>query len=177
MPLIARFPGKIPAGHVSHQPAIIMDLFTTSLTAAKIPTPNDRKLDGLDIMPLLTSQATSPHKALFGIKGGQLCSVRVGKWKLHIVAAGPAEPKIWQPGEPYRDPRAPDGVRILAPYEQPHPSDFPGLQTGDPVTGIALFDLDQDAAEQHNLAAEHPNVVAELQALCNKMQEEISAAK
>ena len=34
VPMIARWPGNIPAGHVSAQPAVMMDLFATVLKAA-----------------------------------------------------------------------------------------------------------------------------------------------
>jgi arylsulfatase A-like enzyme len=69
VPFIARWPGKIPAGHVSAQPAVMMDVFTTALKVAGIAPPPDRKLDGADIMPLLTSQAKSPHEVVFGHQG------------------------------------------------------------------------------------------------------------
>src|SRR5438876_2548471 len=49
VPCIARWPGRIPPGHLSREPAIMMDLFTTSLTAAGIPMPKDRSIDGKDI--------------------------------------------------------------------------------------------------------------------------------
>src|SRR5688572_11324963 len=82
-PMIARWPGKIPPGHVSREPAIMMDLYVTALAAAGIEIPTDRAVDGRDIMPLLTGDAKSPHEALFCVQGRQLMTVRVGRWKLH----------------------------------------------------------------------------------------------
>ncbi len=174
VPLIARWPGRIPAGHVNNEPAILMDLFTTSLTAAGIPPPKDRTIDGKNIMPLLTSDAKSPHEALFGFRGDRLATVRSGRWKLHVSVPGPARERVWKPDEPWTDPRRPDGVRILAPYEQAHPSQFPGVQTGDPPTLPALFDLEKDPAEQHNIADKHPDVVKQLQAYADKLRQEMS---
>ncbi|MBI3464990.1 MAG: sulfatase, partial [Planctomycetes bacterium] len=92
VPLLARWPGRIPAGHVSHEPAIILDLFATSLTAAGIALPQDRTIDGRDIMPLLTSDSKSPHETIYSIRGNQLFTVRSGKWKFH--GAPPGRPPV-----------------------------------------------------------------------------------
>ncbi len=61
VPFIARWPGKIPSGHLSAEPAVMMDLFATSLKIAGSAPPPDRVIDGSDILPLLTSDAKSPH--------------------------------------------------------------------------------------------------------------------
>ena len=84
VPLIARWPGKIPAGHVSDAPAIMMDIFVTALTAAGIPVPTDRVVDGKDLLPLFTSKAASQHDAIFSMLSNRVVSVRSGNWKLHI---------------------------------------------------------------------------------------------
>jgi hypothetical protein len=70
-----------------------------------------------------------------------------------------------KPGAPWVDPRAPDGVTILAPTGQAHPSQYPGLDTGDPLRAGALFDLQTDPGEQHDVAGAHPEIVARLRAL------------
>ena len=171
-PLIARWPGKIPPGRVSREHAIMMDLYATALTAAGIEVPKDRTIDGRDIMPLLTSEAKSPHEALFCVQGKQLMTVRAGQWKLHPRGTPRPDnrPVNWV------DPRAPDGKTILAPAEQYSPADFPGVLTGDESTGTALFDVVADPSEQKNVAAEHPDVVQRLQALFDRMLAEQAAA-
>lgn len=73
--------------------------------------------------------------------------------------------KNLKPGERYLDPRGPDGVTIIAPYEQAQPSEHPGLRTGVAGKPMQLFDLHSDPAEQHDVAAEHPAEVAQLKAL------------
>lgn len=163
VPMIARWPGKIPAGHVSHQPAVMMDLFATSLKASGIPLPKDRVIDGQDIMPLFTADAKSPHEVIFGHLGPRLAVVRDGRWKLHVLKPGGR--KSMKPDEEWIDPRGPDGVTIIAPYEQAHPSQFPGLETGDEPKPMMLFDLRNDPGEQHDVASAHPDIVARLKAL------------
>src|SRR3954471_3203203 len=117
VPFIARWPGMIPVGHISDQPAIMMDLFATSLKIAGIAAPSDRVIDGADIRPLLTSNAKSPHEVILGAQGPRLATVRDAHWKLHVLAANDRMLKTPPKGR-WIDPRAPDGVTLLAPYEQ-----------------------------------------------------------
>ena len=64
--------------------------------------------------------------------------------------------------------RAPDGVTIIAPFEQADPSEYPGITTGVEPSPMMLFDMENDSSEQVNLAAKHPEVVARLKALFDK---------
>ena len=162
VPCIARWPGKIPAGHVNNSPAVIMDLFATALKAAGVASPPDRVIDGRDIMPLFTSAAGSPHEVVFGHQGPLLATVRDARWKLHVLAPRDNFMNLYKPGERWIDPRGPDGVTILAPYEQYQPSDHPGLRTGDASKPMQLFDLQADPGEQHDVAAQHADVVESL---------------
>lgn len=68
VPFIACWPGKIPAGTTVDEPAMNIDFFPTFLWIAGIPLPDDREIDGLDMMPLLTGEtAESPHDELLFI--------------------------------------------------------------------------------------------------------------
>ena len=106
--------GQDSAGHESDEPAVNLDLFTTCLKAAGIEVPTDRTIDGLDILPILSSDAKSPHEAVFSLRQTDLCTVRSGKWKLHAPVSGPRKQKIMPKDEPWIDPAAPDGIRIFA---------------------------------------------------------------
>jgi uncharacterized sulfatase len=172
VPFIARWPGKIPAGQISAQPAVTMDVFATTLTAANIPVPSDRVIDGADIMPLLTSDAETPHNVVFGLQGQRIATVRDARWKLHVLPAN--ERRHADTRERWIDPRAPDGVTLLAPYEQYQPAAYPGIRTGDSPQAMALFDLESDPGEQHNIADAHPDVVKRLKARYDVVANEFS---
>ena len=78
-----------------------------------------------------------------------------------------------KPGERWIDPRGPDGVTILAPYEQYQPSEHPGLVSGDAARPMQLFDLRSDPGEQHDVAAQHPEIAKRLKALYDEMNQDV----
>ena len=88
---VIRWPGKIPAGKTNDELMTTMDLLPTfaKLAAARVPT--DRVIDGKDIWPTLTGQASTPHEAFFYHKGNSLNAVRSGKWKLHTNKGRPTQ--------------------------------------------------------------------------------------
>lgn len=176
VPLIARWPGHIPLGHTSGEPAVTMDLFATVLRATGAAMPDNRVLDGRDILPLLTGQAKSLHEVIVGHQGPRLATVRDARWKLHILP--PAEMRL-MPGPDGRwlDPRAPDGVTILAPYEQYNLDAHPGLRGGALAAAMQLFDLQNDPGEQRDVAADHPDEVARLKAAFEAIQKDVPPSK
>jgi arylsulfatase A-like enzyme len=111
------WPGRIKAGTRLPQPLHIVDLFPTfarlagfSIEAAHQPRP----LDGLDILPVLTESAPSPHpEILLGLEP-TMSALRVGDWKLVHN----------------RKPRAPRGPTQERPLvELFHLAEDPGEQT------------------------------------------------
>ena len=173
VPMIARWPGKIPAGLVCHEIAGIIDLFPTVCGVAGGKVPTDRVIDGRDIFPLMrTPGAKSPHEFLFAMAGAHLAIVRSGKWKLHYQAPVRQRRMTEEEAAKWVDPRGPDGVTILAPYEQARPDQYPGAYAGDQPKPMMLFDLEADPAETRDVAAEHPDVVARLKAAFEEMQAE-----
>ncbi|MAG94119.1 MAG: hypothetical protein CMJ48_10255 [Planctomycetaceae bacterium] len=168
VPMIARMPGVIPAGLVNDAPAASIDVFPTVCRLAGVSIPSDRTIDGRDILPLLKdAKAKSPHDGVFGMQGAFLASVRSGKWRLHVRSPGGLRFSNLSQEQlaNWIDPRGPDGVILLAPYEQPKPTEHPGLTTGDGPKAMMLFDLDADPGEQRDVAGEHPDVVKRLKAL------------
>lgn len=169
VPCIARWPGKIPAGYVSNELAVMMDLFATALHVTGAKMPDDRVLDGANILPLFTGDAKSPHEFIFGQLNSKLSAIRDARWKLHVQKPGVGLGGLTKQGDAYVDPRAPDGVTILAPYEQAKVTQHPGLTTGDEPKAMQLFDLKSDPGEQHNVAAAHPDEVRRLKAAYDKV--------
>ncbi len=173
VPMIAYMPGTIPPGVVNHHPAATVDILPTicHLTGSKVPA--DRTIDGRNILPMMQNDSqASPHEAIFGMRGSNLAVVRSGKWKLHVLNPGPVN-MINLPIEEARkrvNRRAPDGVTIIAPFEQADPSEYPGITTGMKPSPMMLFDMETDSSEQANLAAKHPEVVARLKALFDKTE-------
>ncbi len=92
VPAIMRWPGRIPAGVVSQQVGITMDLTATILSAAGAPVPAEAKLDGINLMPLLAAGARPVSRTLFWRVTGGLNqrAVRDGDWKLLIDGPGRA---------------------------------------------------------------------------------------
>ena len=85
VPAILRWPGRIPAGVVSTQVGITMDLTATFLSAAGAAVPSDARLEGVDLTPLLRAGAAPQSRTLFwrvNNSGLNQRAVRDGNWKL-----------------------------------------------------------------------------------------------
>lgn len=90
VPLIAWWPGTVPAGRTCDEFATAMDLWPTLARLVGQSPPPDRRLDGLDIGPLLRGEpgARSPHGPVYfryGYRERSLEAVRDGRWKLHLA--------------------------------------------------------------------------------------------
>lgn len=87
VPFIVRWPGKVPAGRVCDELVTSMDVMPTFARLAGTTEPQDRKIDGRDISPLIfgLDGATSPHEVFGYYMLQRLHAVRKGKWKLHFA--------------------------------------------------------------------------------------------
>ncbi|KAL8581144.1 hypothetical protein ACOMHN_033592 [Nucella lapillus] len=81
-PTIAFWPGKIPAGTVSHQLGSLMDLFTTFTTMAGGTVPSDRVIDGIDLSKTLLKQSVV-DRPIFYYRGDEMMAVRWQQYKAH----------------------------------------------------------------------------------------------
>jgi arylsulfatase A len=83
---IAWWPGKIPAGTATDAVTSMMDVLPTlaNLAGGKIPT--DRKIDGVDVWPVLAGMSgeNPPRNEFYFYRGLALEAVRSGPWKLHL---------------------------------------------------------------------------------------------
>ncbi|MDF1814227.1 MAG: sulfatase-like hydrolase/transferase [Verrucomicrobiales bacterium] len=91
VPAIACWPGKIPAGTVSDETLISIDIMPTllSIAGAKLP---DRKLDGVDFSQVLFEQKSIAKRPLYwaslGNNGSRTEAMRDGPWKLVVKHPG-----------------------------------------------------------------------------------------
>jgi arylsulfatase A-like enzyme len=136
VPCFMRWPGGFKAGGKVERIAAHIDLFPTILAACDVPAPRDVKLDGMNLLPLLIGGAradsTWPDRTLY---------------------------LQWHRGD------APDAGRNAAAVSQRYKLVQPlGMAPG-PAPKDAkweLYDLESDPGEQHNLAAEKPDVVEQM---------------
>jgi arylsulfatase A-like enzyme len=119
VPMIVRWPGRVPAGRTSGEPWMFFDVYPTLAEIAGLPPPAG--LDGRSVVPVLTGAVATLGERPFywEFPRDRLHqAVRLGHWK---------------------------GVRFGT--DQP----------------LALYDLENDRAERHDVAADHPEVVHHLE--------------
>jgi arylsulfatase A len=86
-PMMLQWPDRIQAGAMIDVPGISLDLFSTILRAAGGTVPDDRVIDGKDVMPLIDGTTTQHHEYLYWeYAGGK--AIQQGKWKYHVDRRG-----------------------------------------------------------------------------------------
>lgn len=148
MPFVMRYPGVIPPGIVCHEMATQMDLLPTLARLAGAQAPEN--IDGKDITDLMIGKpgAKTPHESFFYYVGDRLHAVRSGQWKLKVPTT-------------------------LA-------EEFAGyVKVDNPETTIprALYDLENDPAEQKSVLADHPDVVKRLQAMIESARADLGDSR
>jgi arylsulfatase A-like enzyme len=82
VPFMVQWPGKLKSGGLYEQPVISLDILPTAAAAAGTHPPDDRKIDGVDLLPFLPGKKKGrPHETLFW-RAGENHAVRKGNWKL-----------------------------------------------------------------------------------------------
>ena len=151
-PFIARWPGVIPAGQVTREPAMTIDLFPTiaRLIGAELPK---HKIDGLDVWPIMSGQsgAKNPHDAYyFYYANNELQAVMSGSMKLYLPHT-------------YRTlggrPGGRDGL----------PVDYENRK----ITQPQLYDVEADISETHDIAAANPQIVTRLLAIAEQARADL----
>ena len=128
-PMIAWWPGTIPAGKISNGLATTMDLLPTAAALCGAPLP-ERPLDGYNLLPLLRGEGASPRDFFVYYRGDRVFAARRGPWKAHFITqtAYPAGPLVFHnppllyqleqdPGEHYdvasEHPEVVEEIRVL----------------------------------------------------------------
>jgi arylsulfatase A-like enzyme len=152
VPCIMRWPGKMKEGSVCTQMAATIDILPTIAALAKARLPKN-KIDGVDIRPLLAGdENANPRTEYYYYYGDDLCAVRQGRWKLVL-------PHTY---------RSYEGLVVGK-------DGWPGY-TMQRETSLALYDLQTDVSESRNLAAGHPEIVAQLEPLVERARHELGDA-
>ena len=86
VPAIFWWPGRIAPGATRAAFGTTMDLLPTCARLAGAPLPEGRPLDGVDLSPVLVSNAPGREPLLFYYYKEELHAVRKGPWKLHLKA-------------------------------------------------------------------------------------------
>lgn len=87
VPMIARWPGRLPAGRVSGQVGITMDLTASILAATNTPVPAEARLEGVNLFPMLEGRVPLMERTLFWrflTPARMQRAVRSGDWKLLV---------------------------------------------------------------------------------------------
>jgi arylsulfatase A-like enzyme len=119
---------------VCSQVAAKLDFVHTFAGRAGAKLPANHKIDGHDILPLMTDEnAKSPWKAFYYYLGNELHAVRSGPWKL----------------------RAKNNLVNEDIYRKNAPKDVEMPET--------LYNLRLDSGEQKSVLADHPNIAKRLE--------------
>jgi arylsulfatase A-like enzyme len=84
VPYIISYANKIPAGTTYQSPVSTLDIFATAIGAAGASLPNDRKYDGVNLLPFVNGENNNaPHDILYW-RNGYSKAIRKGDYKLYI---------------------------------------------------------------------------------------------
>ena len=143
VPMIARWPGKIPAGTVCTEIATTMDFLPTIcvITGAQLPK---APIDGHDIQALLygVEDTGSPYEAFYYYRRRQLQAVRQGDWKYHL------------------------------PLKETHPN-WTTAQTLGPGSPEKLVNLARDLQETTDLSTEYPGILSKMRSMAETAVEQL----
>jgi len=158
VPILIHTPGVTQPGQTIDALTTCMDILPTitdycGITAGQAP---NYPLDGQNLLPLIRGAKTNNHQTLVWDQGRRdgMWAIRHGDWKLtHNID--------WD----HKSFKLIDGKAGRTDDNDT----FPG--------GICLFDLKNDIGETTNLADQHPQKVAELQALYQAWRSEMSVPR
>jgi arylsulfatase A-like enzyme len=84
--MLMKWPAKIPPGTNFAKAVGHVDIFATAASAAGASLPKDRPLDGVNLVPFITGEATgTPHETMYW-RSGSYKVVLAGDWKLQVSA-------------------------------------------------------------------------------------------
>jgi len=166
VPMVARWPGTIPAGRTCITPIISIDLLPTFCHLAEAPLPH-KPIDGMNITEVLQGSANTVNRqtGLVFYAGSELQALRDGKWKIHF----PHKYLVIN-GETRTDGK-PAGFGRLAPQSISN-SGIEGIASRHGYVvrelPLSLYDLSTDISESKNIASDYPEIIEKLSALADR---------
>jgi len=140
IPFLVRWPGRIKAGTQSAQTICLTDFMRTTADILQVPLPDYAAEDSVSILPELLGRANGPlREATVHHSIDGSFSIRQAKWKLEFCSGSGG----------WSSPR-------------------PGQEDTSKLPLVQLYDMETDLAEERNLQADQPAVVARLTALMEK---------
>ena len=84
VPFVVSWPAKLKAGSTYGRPVSSLDVAATAFALAGVARPTERPLDGVNLIPFLSGEASGdPHERLmWRTGGGAAYALRSGDWKL-----------------------------------------------------------------------------------------------
>lgn len=142
-PFLVRWPGRAPAGAVSHEMISLVDLFATfaAIVGEPLPPPTVAAEDSVNVLPaLLGERGEKPLRSdLIGHSADGVFAIRQGPWK--FIEGVPAR-------------KGPGG----------------GIVDKTAENKRQLYNLAEDPGEQHDLIEKHPDIAARLARLLDEQR-------
>ena len=148
VPFLLRWPGTVKPGTVSDALISQVDLMATFASLTGFALARDSAEDSHDFLPWLRGEtAKPPRRSMVHNTNANAYAIREGDWVLVKAASGEARkaPPDWN-----------------ARHEQPPDDDQP----------VELHNLREDPGQRRNLAAAHPDKVAALTALLERLRKQ-----
>ena len=160
VPLIARWPGRIPADTTSHELISQVDFLATFAAIVGRPLDDGEGLDSVNQLASLTGTPETPlrESLIIAPNSPRHLTVRRGKW-VYIPAQGAGGFQGKKPGEHLFS-----GAAAL-PFVKKSNSDIEAGQLRPNAAPAQLYDLQRDPYQQRNLYASESDVVRALDKL------------
>jgi len=84
VPFLMRWPDRIDKGTVCEVPVSLLDVLPTVAAAAGADLPNDRPIDGANMLPAIGISDPQPLHSAFFWRSGRYKCVQSGNWRLHV---------------------------------------------------------------------------------------------
>jgi arylsulfatase A-like enzyme len=92
---LANWPGKVKAGTVVDQPMHVVDVYPTLTGVAGTPPGNHKRLDGVDVWPVIGEGKPSPRGEVVYNVEPMRAGIRKGDWKLVWQATLPSKVELF----------------------------------------------------------------------------------